>query len=130
MMSEEQRDFTTMGVLGLAYTILGIGSVFVFIAGMAGATVPQFLSYNTENSYSILLIGIVNIAAAVGLLKRISYMWSATLMFMIVIFAGNLLGLFYTDVMKYVFVVFTALAVLYMFTTNARLWYGVYEQTQ
>ena len=130
MMSEDQRDFTTMGVLGLAYTILGIGSVFVFIAGMAGATVPQFLSYNADNSYSILLIGIVNIAAAVGLLKRISYMWSATLMFMIVIFAGNLLGLFYTDVMKYVFVVFTALAVLYMFTTNARLWYGVYEQTR
>ncbi len=130
MMSEDQRDFTTMGVLGLAYTILGIGSVFVFIAGMTGATVPQFLSYNADNSYSILLIGIVNIAAAVGLLKRISYMWSATLMFMIVIFAGNLLGLFYTDVMKYVFIVFTALAVLYMFTTNARLWYGVYEQTQ
>ncbi len=129
-MTEDQRDFTTMGVLGLAYTVLGIGSVFVFIAGMTGATVPSFLSYNTENSYSILLIGIVNIVSAVGLLKRIGYMWSATLMFMIVIFAGNLLNLFYTGTLKYVFIVFTAFATLYMFSTNARLWYGVYEQTQ
>ena len=127
MTDTPERDFTTMGVLGLAYTIIGIGSVFVFLAYITGASIPTFLTFDVSNSYSILLIGIVNIAFAIGLLKRAKYMWSATLMFMIVILTGSILGLFYTDVMRYVLCVFTALATLYMFSTNARLWYGVYE---
>ncbi len=127
MTDTPERDFTTMGVLGLAYTIIGIGSIFVFLAYIAGTNIPAFLTFDESNSYSILLIGIVNVASAIGLLKRAKFMWSATLMFMIVIFAGSILGLFYTDVIRYVLCVFTALAVLYMFSTNARLWYGVYE---
>ena len=127
MTETPERDFTTMGVLGLVYTIIGIGSVFVFLAYMMGANVPSFLTFDESNAYSILLIGVVNIVSAIGLLKRVKYMWSATLMFMFVILAGSILGLFYTDVMRYVLIVFTALAVFYMFSTNARLWYGVYE---
>ncbi|WP_400209419.1 hypothetical protein [Candidatus Methanarcanum hacksteinii] len=124
------KDFTTMAVLGLAYTIIGIGSIFVFLVYVADIAIPELLSFNEDNAYSILLIGIVNIASAIGLLKRVKYMWSASLMFMIVVLAGSIIGLFYIGPMRYILSIFTAFAVLYMFSTNARLWYGVYEETR
>ncbi len=64
------------------------------------------------------------------LLKRVKYMWSASLIFMIVILAGSIIGLFYIGPMRYILSIFAAFAVLYMFSTNARLWYGVYEETR
>ena len=54
------KDFTTMAVLGLAYTIIGIGSIFVFLVYVADIAIPELLSFNEDNAYSILLIGIVS----------------------------------------------------------------------
>ena len=44
------KDFTTMAVLGLAYTIIGIGSIFVFLVYVADIAIPELLSFNEDNA--------------------------------------------------------------------------------
>ena len=121
---ELKTNHSEMLIFGLIYIIMGLISLFVFIAYTANMEVPKILSFS-ENTISLLLIGVVNLASAWGLLYRKKYMWSATMMFMIVIIIGNIMGLFYTDVFKYVSCVLSAICLLYLFSTPARQWYMV-----
>ena len=122
----EDRPQTFMGVaiMGLFFIIIGIVMVFAFIITLTGNDLPEILEFKSE-SYSILLIGIVNIAAAVGLLYRSKGMWSVTMIFVAVIMIGDLMDLFFTGNTKIaVFIAYLAV-LLYMMTNEVRVWYRV-----
>ena len=122
----EDRPQTFMGVaiMGLFFIIIGIVMVFAFIITLTGNDLPEILEFKSE-SYSILLIGIVNIAAAVGLLYRSKGMWSVTMIFVAVIMIGDLMDLFFSGNTKIaVFIAYLAV-LLYMMTNEVRVWYRV-----
>ena len=122
----EERPPTFMGVaiMGLLFITMGVVMVFAFIITVTGNDLPEILEFKSE-SYSILLIGLVNIAAAVGLLYRSKGMWSVTMIFVAVIMIGDLMDLFFTGTMKIVVFILYLAVLLYMMTNEVRVWYGV-----
>ena len=124
MAEEVQQRFIGVALIGLIYIAFGIILMFAFISVMIGKGLPDFLEFKSE-SYNLLLMGLVNIAAAVGLLYRKKSMWSVTMVFLAIIIIGDLMDLFFTGTAKLV-VFFIYLAVLlYMMSREVRVWYGV-----
>ena len=120
---EDRPRFTGIAIMGLFFITAGIIMVFAFIASVTGANLPEFLEFRSE-SYSMLMMGIVNIAAAIGLLYRHKSMWSITVVFIVIIMAGDLMDIFFTGNMKIaVFIAYLAV-VMYLLTKEARVWYN------
>ena len=124
MAEEVQQRFIGVALIGLLYIAFGIIMLFAFIAVITGKGLPDFLEFKSE-TYNLLLMGLVNIAAAIGLLYRKKSMWSVTMVFLAIIIIGDLMDLFFTGTAKLV-VFFIYLAVLlYMMSREVRVWYGV-----
>ena len=124
MAEEVQQRFIGVALIGLIYIAFGIILMFAFISVMIGKGLPDFLEFKSE-SYNLLLMGLVNIAAAVGLLYRKKGMWSVTMVFLAVIIIGDLMDLFFTGTAKLaVFFIYLAI-LLYMMSREVRVWYGV-----
>lgn len=123
-MKELHTNHSEMAVFGLIYIVLGLISVFVFIAYTAGMNVPGFLEFS-EQRISLLLIAAVCLLSAWGVLSRKKYMWSATITFMVVCVMGNAVGFFYKGGFFIVMIVLCAICGLYLFSTPAKEWYGV-----
>ncbi len=124
MAEEVQQRFIGVALIGLLYIAFGIIMLFAFIAVITGKGLPDFLEFKSE-TYNLLLMGLVNIAAAVGLLYRKKGMWSVTMVFLAVIIIGDLMDLFFTGTAKLaVFFIYLAI-LLYMMSREVRVWYGV-----
>ncbi len=124
MSDEVQMKFYGVAIMGLLYISFGIVMLFAFVSVMAGVALPDFLVFNSE-SYNYLLIGLVNLAAAVGILYRSQSMWSITMVFDAVILIGSLMDIFFTGNAKIaVFVLYLA-ALMFMMSKEARVWYNV-----
>ena len=124
MTEERPQSFMGVAVMGLFFIAVGIVMVFAFIITITGNDLPEILEFRSE-SYSILLIGLVNIAAAVGLLYRAKSMWSITMIFVAVIIVGDLMDLFFTGTTKIVVAILYLAVILYMMTNEVRVWYGM-----
>ena len=124
MTEERPQSFMGVAVMGLFFIAIGIVMVFAFIITITGNDLPEILEFKSE-SYSILLIGLVNIAAAVGLLYRAKSMWSITMIFVAVIIVGDLMDLFFTGTTKIVIAILYLAVILYMMTNEVRVWYGM-----
>ena len=124
MAEEVQQRFIGVALIGLIYIAFGIILMFAFISVMIGKGLPDFLEFKSE-SYNLLLMGLVNIAATVGLLYRKKSMWSVTMVFLAIIIIGDLMDLFFTGTAKLaVFFIYLAI-LLYMMSREVRVWYGV-----
>ena len=124
MTDNVQPKFYGVAIIGLFFMSFGIIMLFAFIIKMTGSQLPEILEFRTE-SYSILLIGLVNIAAAIGLLYRSKGMWSVTMIFVAVIMIGDLMDIFFTGNTKIaVFIIYLAV-LMYMMTREVRMWYNV-----
>ena len=124
MTEERPQSFVGVAIMGLFFIVIGIVMVFAFIITITGNDLPEILEFKSE-SYSILLIGLVNIAAAVGLLYRAKSMWSITMIFVAVIIVGDLMDLFFTGTTKIVIAILYLAVILYMMTNEVRVWYGM-----
>ena len=124
MTEERPQSFMGVAIMGLFFIAIGIVMVFAFIITLTGNDLPEILEFKSE-SYSILLIGLVNIAAAVGLLYRAKSMWSITMIFVAVIIVGDLMDLFFTGTTKIVVAILYLAVILYMMTNEVRVWYGM-----
>ena len=121
---DREPKFYGVALMGLFFISFGIIMLFAFIIRTAGGQLPDILEFRTE-SYSILLIGLVNIAAAIGLLYRTKAMWSVTMIFVAVIMIGDLMDIFFTGNTKItVFILYLAV-LLYMMTREVRMWYNI-----
>ena len=124
MTEERQPAFMGVAIMGLFFIAAGIIMVFAFIITLTGNALPEVLEFKSE-SYSLLLIGLVNIAAALGLLYRAKSMWSITMIFIAVIMVGDLMDLFFTGTTKIVVLILYLAVLLYMMTNEVRIWYRV-----
>ena len=124
MTEERPQSFMGVAVMGLFFIAIGIVMVFAFIITITGNDLPEILEFRSE-SYSILLIGLVNIAGAVCLLYRAKSMWSITMIFVAVIIVGDLMDLFFTGTTKIVVAILYLAVILYMMTNEVRVWYGM-----
>ena len=124
MTEERPPTFTGVAIMGLFFIAAGIVMIFAFIITLTGNDLPEILEFKSE-SYSLLLIGLVNIAAAVGLLYRAKSMWSITMIFVAVIIVGDLMDLFFTGTTKIVIAILYLAVILYMMTNEVRVWYGM-----
>ena len=124
MTEERQPAFMGVAIMGLFFIAAGIIMVFAFIITLTGNALPEVLEFKSE-SYSLLLIGLVNIAAALGLLYRAKSMWSITMIFIAVIMVGDLMDLFFTGTTKIVVLILYLAVLLYMMTNEVRVWYMV-----
>ena len=124
MTEERQPAFMGVAIMGLFFIAAGIIMVFAFIITLTGNALPEVLEFKSE-SYSLLLIGLVNIAAALGLLYRAKSMWSITMIFIAVIMVGDLMDLFFTGTTKIVVLILYLAVLLYMMTNEVRVWYRV-----
>ena len=122
MTEERQPAFMGVAIMGLFFIAAGIIMVFAFIITLTGNALPEVLEFKSE-SYSLLLIGLVNIAAALGLLYRAKSMWSITMIFIAVIMVGDLMDLFFTGTTKIVVFILYLAVLLYMMTNEVRVWY-------
>lgn len=118
------QNYTGMALLGLLFTIVGVSMLFIFIVSLTGIDIPEPLKINSPN-YNYLLMGIVFIIAAIGLLKRIQKLWSITIIFMVIMIAGNALGLFFDGPMRIIVIVIFVAALIYILMHKARTWYGI-----
>ena len=123
-MSEAQPRFTGVALMGLFFIIAGIVMIFAFITDMTGANLPDFLEFKSE-SYSMLLMGIVNMIAAAGIFYRNKSMWSVTIVFVVVIIIGDLMNLFFTSTMKVIVALVYVAVLIYLLTREVRVWYNV-----
>ena len=121
---DDQPSFMGMAILGLFFIIVGILTVFAFIGMNAGMDMPDLLRFRSE-SYSILMIGLVNIISAIGLVYRAKFMWSVTIVFAVVIILGNVIDVFFTDTAKIAFIIAYVAVVMYLLSKEAKMWYGV-----
>ena len=124
MAEERQPAFMGVAIMGLFFIAAGIIMVFAFIITLTGNALPEVLEFKSE-SYSLLLIGLVNVAAALGLLYRAKSMWSITMIFIAVIMVGDLMDLFFTGTTKIVVLILYLAVLLYMMTNEVRVWYRV-----
>ena len=124
MTDSEQPKFYGVALMGLFFMSFGIVMLFAFLIKVTGGELPAVIEFKSE-SYSILLIGLVNIAAAICLLYRKKGMWSITMVFIAVIIIGNLMDVFFSGNTKVaVFIIYLAV-LLYMMTREVRVWYSV-----
>lgn len=123
-MSEAQPRFTGVALMGLFFIIAGIVMIFAFITTMTGANLPDFLEFKSE-SYSMLLMGIVNMIAAAGIFYRNKSMWSVTIVFVVVIIIGDLMNLFFTGTTKVIVALIYVAVLIYILTREVRVWYNV-----
>ena len=123
-MPDEQPRFTGVALMGLLFIIVGFVMVFAFIINITGNSLPDFLQFKSE-SYSMLLLGIVNIISAAGIFYRNKGMWSVTIVFVVVIVIGDLMDLFFTGTTKIVIALVYVAVLIYMLTREVRLWYNV-----
>ena len=91
-MPEEQQKFTCVALMGLFFIIAGFVMIFAFLIDVTGNALPDILEFRSE-SYSMLLLGIVNIVSAAGIFYRNKAMWSITIMFVLVTVVGDLMDL-------------------------------------
>ena len=110
--------------MGLFFIIAGIVMIFAFITIMTGANLPDFLEFKSE-SYSMLLMGIVNMIAAAGIFYRNKSMWSVTIVFVVVIIIGDLMNLFFTGTTKVIVALIYVAVLIYLLTREVRVWYNV-----
>ena len=122
MTEERPPAFMGVAIMGLFFIVAGIIMVFAFMITLTGNDLPAVLEFRSE-SYSLLLIGLVNVAAAVGLLYRAKSMWSITMIFIAVIMVGDLMDLFFTGTTKIVVFILYLAVLLYMMTNEVRVWY-------
>ena len=122
MTEDRPPAFMGVAIMGLFFIAMGIVMVFAFIITLTGNDLPGILEFKSE-SYSLLLIGLVNIAAAVGLLYRAKSMWSITMIFIAVIMVGDLMDLFFIGTTKIVVFILYLAVLLYMMTNEVRVWY-------
>ena len=111
-------------MMGLLFIAVGFVMVFAFIIDITGGTLPDVLEFRSE-SYSMLLLGIVNIVSAAGIFYRNKSTWSFTIVFMVVIVIGDLMDLFFTGNTKVVVALIYVAVLIYMLTREVRLWYNV-----
>ena len=123
-MPDEQPRFTGVALMGLLFIIVGFVMIFAFIINITGNSLPDFLQFKSE-SYSMLLLGIVNIISAAGIFYRNKSTWSFTIVFMVVIVIGDLMDLFFTGNTKVVVALIYVAVLIYMLTREVRLWYNV-----
>ena len=124
MAQSTQTSSVGMAIIGLFFITAGFVMVFAFIIKVTGGDLPEFLEFRAE-PYNLLLIGLVNLAGAVGLLYRAKSMWSITMIFIAVIMVGDLMDLFFSGNTKIaVFIIYLAV-LLYMMSNDARVWYRV-----
>ena len=123
-MPDEQPRFTGVALMGLLFIIVGFVMIFAFIINITGNSLPDFLQFKSE-SYSMLLLGIVNIISAAGIFYRNKGMWSVTIVFVVVIVIGDLMDLFFTGTTKIVIALVYVAVLIYMLTREVRLWYNV-----
>lgn len=118
------QRYPGIALLGLLFTIFGVSMLVAFIASMANIQLPAFLEINSPN-YNYLLMGIVFVIAAVGLLHRVTKLWSITIIFMIIVIVGNALGLFFDGPMRFIMIAIFAVALVYILMQKSRNWYGL-----
>ena len=123
-MPDEQPKFTGVALMGLLFIIVGFVMIFAFLITVMGNALPDFLEFKSE-SYSMLLLGIVNIASAVGIFYRSKSTWSFTIVFIVVIIIGDLMDLFFTGTTKVVVALVYVAVLIFMLTREVRLWYNV-----
>ena len=123
-MSDEQPRFLGIALMGLLFIAVGFVMVFAFIIDITGGALPDVLEFRSE-SYSMLLLGIVNIVSAAGIFYRNKSTWSFTIVFMVVIVIGDLMDLFFTGNTKVVVALIYVAVLIYMLTREVRLWYNV-----
>ena len=123
-MSEAQPRFTGVALMGLFFIIAGFVMIFAFLITVTGNTLPDFLEFKSE-SYSMLLMGIVNIIAAAGIFYRNKSMWSVTIVFVVVIIIGDLMDLFFAGNTKVVVALVYVAVLIYLLTREVRVWYNV-----
>ena len=123
-MPEEQQKFTCVALMGLFFIIAGFVMIFAFLIDVTGNALPDILEFRSE-SYSMLLLGIVNIVSAAGIFYRNKAMWSITIMFVLVTVVGDLMDLFFTGTTKVVVAVVYIALFIYLLTGEVRLWYNV-----
>ena len=123
-MPDEQPKFTGVALMGLLFIIVGFVMIFAFLITVTGNNLPGFLEFKSE-SYSMLLLGIVNIVSAAGIFYRNKGMWSVTMIFVAVIMVGDLMDIFFTGNTKIaVFIIYLAV-LMFMMTREVRIWYNV-----
>ena len=123
-MPDEQPRFTGVALMGLLFIIVGFVMIFAFIINITGNSLPDFLQFKSE-SYSMLLLGIVNIISAAGIFYRNKGMWSVTIVFAVVIVVGDLMDLFFTGTTKIVVALIYVAVLIYLLTREVRIWYNV-----
>ena len=124
-MAELRTNHSEMAVFGLIYIAFGIICIFLFIAYRTGVEIPSILEYKSS-SLGLLIMGAVNLVNAWGVLSRKRFMWSITLTFLIVQFAGCALGFFFVhDSTRVVLCIVFAICGLYLFSTPSREWYCI-----
>ena len=123
-MPKEQQKFTCVALMGLFFIIAGFVMIFAFLIDVTGNALPDVLEFRSE-SYSMLLLGIVNIVSAAGIFYRNKAMWSITIMFVLVTVVGDLMDLFFTGTTKVVVAVVYIALFIYLLTGEVRLWYNV-----
>lgn len=122
-MDTAEPKFIGIAAMGLFFIAAGV----IFILGFAmdtaaGMNMPGFLETRSE-SYNLLMMGIVNIAAAIGLLYRVKSMWSFTLVVVAIMIFGNLTDIFFIGSVKIVVFATYALIAMLLMTNEAKLWY-------
>lgn len=123
-MGEQKSSGNFLAVIGLFWIAMGILLIFTFAMSMMGKQLPDFLQFKSE-SYNLLVLGIVNIVSALGLLYRVTKMWSITIIFMIVIVIGSFMDLFFTSTLKWVLAVAYLVVLIYLMMWPSRAWYKV-----
>ena len=123
-MPDQQTRFTGVALMGLFFIIVGFVMIFGFLITVTGNALPDFLEFKSE-SYSMLLLGIVNIASAAGIFYRSKSTWSFTIVFIVVIIIGDLMNLFFTGTTKVVVALVYVAVLIYMLTREVRVWYNV-----
>lgn len=123
-MPDQQTRFTGVALMGLLFIIAGFVMIFAFLITVTGNSLPEFLEFKSE-SYSMLLLGIVNIISAAGIFYRNKGMWSVTIVFTAVIVVGDLMDLFYTGTTKVVVALVYIAIIIYLLTNEVRTWYNV-----
>ena len=123
-MPDEQQRFMGVALMGLLFIIVGFVMIFAFLITVTGNALPDFLEFRSE-SYSMLRLGIVNIASAAGIFYRSKSVWSFTIVFIVVIIIGDLMDLFFTGTTKVVVALVYVAVLIYMLTREVRVWYNV-----
>ena len=118
------QNYPGIALLGLLFTVVGVSMLIMFIASAVGIHVPEAFEINSPN-YNYLLMGIVFIIAMIGLMKRVQKLWSITIIFMVIMIAGNALDIFFDGPMRIITIVIFIAGLIYILMEKSRNWYGI-----